>query len=77
MSPPISGAALFNTSINGIDSGLECILSKPVNDTKLSGAIDMTEERDIIKWDLNKLENWAHMNLTVFSKAKCKVLQLS
>ena len=71
------GAVLFNTSINGIDSGVECIFSKSVDDTNLSGEVDMIEGWGVIKRDPNQLENWAHMNLTRFSKAKCKVLHLN
>ena len=44
---------LFN---NNTDIGIECILSKLVDDTKLSGAVDITERADAILRDLHKLE---------------------
>ena len=60
-----------------MNSGIECILSKFVDDTKLCGVVDMLEGRDVIKRDLNRLERWAHANLMKFNKAKCnKVLHM-
>ncbi|PKU41352.1 rna-directed dna polymerase from mobile element jockey-like [Limosa lapponica baueri] len=56
--------------------GIECTLSRFVDDTKTSGATDMLQDRDATQKDLDRLEKWTHSNLTKFKKTKCKVLHL-
>ncbi|XP_072194950.1 T-box transcription factor TBX10 [Excalfactoria chinensis] len=50
----IFGPVLFNIFINGMESGIECNRSKFAGDI-----VDTIEGRDIIQWDLDRLERWA------------------
>ncbi|GAB0185789.1 mitochondrial enolase superfamily member 1 [Grus japonensis] len=73
----VLGLALFKIFAGNIGSGIECIFSKLVDDTKLSGVVDTLEGRDAIQRDLDRLERWACGNLMKFNKAKCKVLHMN
>ena len=44
--------------------------------TKLWGGVDTLKRWDAIQRDLDRLEQWAQINLMRFSKVKCKVLHL-
>ena len=69
----VLGLVLFNIFINDIDDGLECTLSNFASDTKLSGVVHTSEERDAIQRNLDKFKRRAHVCLMRFNIANCKV----
>ncbi|KAJ7400601.1 hypothetical protein BTVI_103976 [Pitangus sulphuratus] len=70
----ILGPAWFNIFVSDKDSGVKGTISKFADGTELCGAVNMLEGRDGIQRDLDRLQNWACVNLMKSNKAKCKVL---
>ncbi|KAJ7411880.1 RNA-directed DNA polymerase from mobile element jockey-like protein [Willisornis vidua] len=72
----ILGLVLFNIFISDLDAGLEGILSKFAEETKLGGVVDSLEGRKFLHRDFNKIEGWAITNHRKFNKRKCQILHL-
>ncbi|KAJ7422443.1 rna-directed dna polymerase from mobile element jockey-like [Pitangus sulphuratus] len=70
------GLVLFNIFVSDMGSGIESPLRKFTDDTKLSGAVDTLEGRDVNQRDLERFERWTCAKLMKFNKAKCKVLPM-
>ena len=70
------GPVVFNVFVNDLDAGLEEILIKFPDDTKLGGAVHTLKGRQALQRDLDRLESWAITNCMKFNKGEHQILHL-
>ena len=72
----VLGPVLFDIFINDLDEGVQGVLVKITDDTKLGRIANTLEDRNKIQNDIDRIEHWAESNRMKFSRDKCKVLHL-
>lgn len=69
------GSGLLNVFIKDLDDGIEKVLIKFADDTKLGGTTSILEDRIRIQNDLDKLEKWTGKNRMKFNRDKCTAVR--
>lgn len=72
----VLGPLLFIIYINDLDNGINNIISKFADDTKIGNAIISESDRSSLQSDLNKISEWSENWQMPFNVNKCLILQI-
>ena len=72
----VLGPVLFIIYVNDMDEGLTCKVSKFADDTKITGRVTSTAEKELLQSDLDRLVNWSKKWQMAYNVEKCKVLHI-
>ncbi len=72
----VLGSVLFTIYVNGIDGGLNNIISKFANDTKIENSIITEHDRMSLQKGLKKVSEWSQSWEMPFNVKKCHILQI-
>ena len=72
----VLGPILFIIYINDLDVGLNNVVSKFADDTKIGNAIITESDREKLQEDLNKIVEWSNKWQMPFNVNKCQMLQI-
>ncbi|RMC18017.1 hypothetical protein DUI87_04893 [Hirundo rustica rustica] len=69
-----AGASSVQYFFDDMDVGIESLISKFADDSKLGACVNLLEDRMALQRDLHQLDGWAESNKMKFNKSKCQVL---
>ncbi len=71
----VLGPILFTIYINDLDVGINNIISKFADDTKIGNSIISDEDSAILQADIDKISEWSEKWQMPFNIGKCQILQ--